>query len=151
VQSDPLTERYQMTPEEFDRLFDGALTEWVSDAAQSLLAAYFPVAVIEQLRASSVPAPMLFFGYLKRLEGDLEAEESFAQDLFRLLGDEDGFEWPSGDLGRCLALAVSERIVGHVLLDSTCARQQSALEDANDAIWETGTERTGAKAGRAVC
>jgi hypothetical protein len=45
-----------MTPEEFDRLFDGAFAEWARDPAQSLLVAYFPPAVIERLRASSVPA-----------------------------------------------------------------------------------------------
>jgi hypothetical protein len=43
---------------------------------------------------------------LKRLESDPEAEASFTLDLFRLLSDENGFEWPVDDLGRCLALAV---------------------------------------------
>jgi hypothetical protein len=95
-----------MTPEEFDRLFDNAFTEWAKDPAQSLLVAYFPPSVIERLRASSVPAPALFFEYLKRLESDRATEQSFTEDLFRLLGDEDGFEWPPDDLGRCLALAV---------------------------------------------
>jgi hypothetical protein len=62
--------------------------------------------VVERLRASSVPAPVLFFEYLKRVETDPEAERSFTHDLFWLLGDEDGFEWPADDLGCCLALAV---------------------------------------------
>jgi hypothetical protein len=83
-----------MTPEEFDRLFDGALTEWTQDPAQSLLAACFPPAVIERLRASSIPAPALFFEYLKRLETDPKAEQSVTHDLFRLSADEDRFEWP---------------------------------------------------------
>ena len=43
---------------------------------------------------------------LKRLETEPELQESFILDLFRLLGDEDGFDWPVDDLGRCLALAV---------------------------------------------
>jgi hypothetical protein len=70
------------------------------------LVTYFPPTVIERLRASSVPAPALFFEYLKYLETDPEAEQNFTQDLFRLLGDKDGFDWPADDLGRCLALAV---------------------------------------------
>ena len=40
------------------------------------------------------------------LETEPELEESFTLNLFRLLGDEDRFEWPVDDLGRCLALAV---------------------------------------------
>jgi hypothetical protein len=95
-----------MTPEEFDHLFDGAFADWAQDTAQSLLFFYFPPAVIKRLRASPIPAPALFFEYLKRLETDSEAEQSFTQYLFRLLGDEDGFEWPADELGRCLALAV---------------------------------------------
>src|SRR5262249_9332798 len=96
----------EMTPEEFDRLFDDAFSEWVQHPAQSLLVTYFPPAVIERLRASSVPVPALFFLYLKRLESDPEAEQNFTHDLFRLLTDEEGFDWPADDLGRCLALAV---------------------------------------------
>ena len=61
---------------------------------------------IERLRRSSVAAPAYFFQYLKRLETEPELQESFILDLFRLLGDEDGFDWPVDDLGRCLALAV---------------------------------------------
>ena len=49
---------------------------------------------------------MHFFQYLKRLETEPELEESFTLDLFRLLSDEDGFAWPLGDLGLCVALAV---------------------------------------------
>jgi hypothetical protein len=70
------------------------------------LVAYFPPAVIERLRASSTTAPALFFLYLKRLESDPEAEQNFTHDLFRLLTDEEGFDWPADDLGRCLTLAV---------------------------------------------
>jgi hypothetical protein len=85
-----------MTPEEIDRLFDGAFSEWVQDPAQSLLVTYFPPAVIERLRASSVPAPLLFFDYLEGLESDPEAEKSFTDDLFRLLCDAESFDWAGG-------------------------------------------------------
>jgi hypothetical protein len=43
---------------------------------------------------------------LKRLESDPTTEQSFTLDLFRLLGDEDGFDCSMDDLGRCLALAI---------------------------------------------
>jgi hypothetical protein len=43
---------------------------------------------------------------LKRLETEPDLQDSFTLDLFQLLGDEDGFDWPVDDLGRCLALAV---------------------------------------------
>ena len=48
----------------------------------------------------------VLFQYLKRLETEPELQESFTLDLFRLLGEEDGFDWPVDDLGRCLAPAV---------------------------------------------
>ena len=44
--------------------------------------------------------------YLKRLETDPEAEQGFTHDLFRLSTDGESFEWPTNDLGRCLALSV---------------------------------------------
>ena len=95
-----------MNPEDFSRFFGGAFDDQSGDADQSSLRAYFLVAVIERLRASSVAAPAHFFQYLKRLETEPEVESSFTLDLFRLLGDEDGFEWPVDDLGRCLARGV---------------------------------------------
>jgi hypothetical protein len=90
-----------MIPKDFSRFFD----DQGQNAAQSPLRAYFPPAVIERLRVSSV-APSRLFGAELRLETDPEAEASFTLDLLRLLGDGDGFEWPVDDLGRCLALAV---------------------------------------------
>jgi hypothetical protein len=128
-------------PEEFDRLFDGALAEWIRDPAQSLLVTYFPLAVVKRLRASSVPGPVLFFEHLKHLESDPDAEKSFNHDLFRLLADEDRFDRPTNDLGRCLALAVfedhaRERLAGNghelKMLDDTdsgacCARQRRSF------------------------
>ena len=95
-----------MTPEDLDGFFDDASNDRSADAEQSPLKAYFPVSVIERLRRSSVAAPAYFFQYLKRLETEPELQESFTLDLFRLLGDEDGFDWPVDDRGRCLALAV---------------------------------------------
>jgi hypothetical protein len=86
-----------MTPEEFDRMFDGAFAKWVRDRAQSLLTAYFPLAVIDRLRASSVSAPTLLFEPLKRLETETEAEQSSTQDLFRLLADEGCFDGSADD------------------------------------------------------
>ena len=82
------------------------VSRFCKSTEQSPLKAYFPVSVIERLRGSSVAAPAYFFQYLKRLETEPELQESFTLDLFRLLGDEDGFDWPVDDLGRCLALAV---------------------------------------------
>jgi hypothetical protein len=95
-----------LNPDDLDRFLDEIFADQSQDAAQSPLNAYFPVAVIERLRASPVAPSRLFVAELKRLETDPEAEQSFTLDLFRLLGDEDGFEWPVDDLGRCLALAV---------------------------------------------
>ena len=97
-----------MTPDDFDRLFDDAFDDRGDAAAQSPLRAYFPPAVIERLRASSVAPSRLFVAELKRLETEPELQKSFTLDLFRLLGDEDSFDWPLDDLGRCLALAVSQ-------------------------------------------
>ena len=56
--------------------------------------------------ASAILRSSYFDHVLKRLETEPELQESFTLDLFRLLGDEDGFDWPVDDLGRCLALAV---------------------------------------------
>jgi len=56
--------------------------------------------------ASAILRSSCFDHVLKRLETEPELQESFTLDLFRLLGDEDGFDWPVDDLGRCLALAV---------------------------------------------
>jgi hypothetical protein len=123
-----------MTPEEFDRLFDGAFTEWARDPAQSLLVAYFPPTVIERLRASSVSAPaLLFFEYLKRLETDPETEQSFTEDLFRLLGDGDGFDWPVNDLGRCLALVVFREHARERMIGS--GPDPKTLDDRDGAEW----------------
>jgi hypothetical protein len=104
-----------MNAEDFDRLFDGAFAEWVQDPAQSLLFPFFPPPVVERLRASSMAPSSLFFAELKRLEGDPKAEVLFSQGLFLLLDDEEGFDWPADDLGRCLALAVFREHIRHLL------------------------------------
>jgi hypothetical protein len=77
-----------MNPEDFSRFFDENFTDQSQDAPQSPLRVCFPVALIEQLRASLVATSRLFVAELKRLAIDSEAEESF--DLFGFLGDEDG-------------------------------------------------------------
>jgi hypothetical protein len=92
-----------MNPED-SRFFEN--DDQSQDATQLPLSTYFPTFVIEGLRASSVPPPVQFSQYLKRLETEPEVEESFTLDLFRLLGDEDGFDWPLDDLSRCLTLSV---------------------------------------------
>ena len=56
--------------------------------------------------ASAILRSSSFDHVLKRRETEPELQESFTLDLFRLLGDEDGFDWPVDHLGRCLALAV---------------------------------------------
>jgi hypothetical protein len=66
--------------------------------------------VIERLRASSVAAPAQFSQSLKLLETEPEPQESFTLDLFRLLGDEGGFDWPVDDLRRCLCTRVEDLI-----------------------------------------
>jgi hypothetical protein len=71
-----------MNPENLDRFLDKIFAEWSQDAAQSPLRAYFPALVIERLRASSVPLPVQFSQYLKRLETETELEDSFAHGLF---------------------------------------------------------------------
>jgi hypothetical protein len=63
-----------MTSDDFDRLFDDAFEDGGADAALSHLRAYFPVSVVERLRASSVPPPVRFSQYLKRLEAEPELE-----------------------------------------------------------------------------
>jgi hypothetical protein len=49
---------------------------------------------LERLRASSVPPSAQFFQYLKRLETEPDLQDRFTLDLFRLLGDQDAFDWP---------------------------------------------------------
>lgn len=54
-------------------------------------------------------------------------------DLFRLLGDEDGFDWPVDDMGRCFPLAVfrehtKQRLSGQELEPET-------LDDKDSADW----------------
>jgi len=95
-----------MTPDDFSRFFGGDFDDQSQNAEESPLRAYFPVMVIERLRASPTAAPVLFFGYLKRLESESALQENFTTDLFGLLGDADGFDCPLDDLGCCLALAV---------------------------------------------
>jgi hypothetical protein len=125
-----------MNPEDFDLLFDDAFDDQSPDAAQSQLRAYFPPAVIERLRASSVAAPVHFFQYLKRLETEPELQDSFTLDLFWLLGDEDGFDWPLDDLGRCLARAVFRE---HT-------KQRVDSQEPEPETLEDTTERTGGNA-----
>jgi hypothetical protein len=118
-----------MIPEDFSRFFD----DQGQNAAQSPLRAYFPVSVIERLRASSVAPSRLFGAELKRLETEPEAEPSFTLDLARLLGDAGGFDWPVNDLGRCLALAVFHEHAKQLFTGP--GPDKEALDDADRADW----------------
>jgi hypothetical protein len=120
-----------MYPDDFTRFFNHDNKS--QDAEQSPLRALFPASVIE-LRASSVPAPVQFSQYLKRLETEPELQESFTLDLFRLLGDEKGFNWPLNDLGRCLALAVF-RAHTKERLQSQAAKPETLADDPGSADW----------------
>jgi hypothetical protein len=103
------------------------------NATQSPLIAYFPAAVVERLRASSAPPSAQFFRYLKRLETEPELEKSFTANLFRLLADEESFEWPLDDLGRCLALAVFREHTKHRL--GSQSPDLETLDDTDGADW----------------
>jgi hypothetical protein len=71
-----------------------------------IVSGLFPASGCRTAQSEFSPAPTLCFEYLKYLEADPETEQVFSHDLFRLLADEDVFDWTVNDLGRCLALAV---------------------------------------------
>jgi hypothetical protein len=71
--------------------------------------------------------------YLKRLETDPELEESFTLDLFRLLGDEERFDWLVDDVGRCLAVTVFREHTKQRL--SSHDPESEKLDDTDRADW----------------
>jgi hypothetical protein len=89
-----------MTPEGFSRFFDEDFADQSQDTGQSPLESLLP-ALGRRTASSRLDRSTAIH---RGIEPELE--ESFTLDLFRLLGDEDGFEWPLDDLGRCLARGV---------------------------------------------
>jgi hypothetical protein len=55
------------------------------------------------------------------------------KDLFRLLSDEDGFDWPLDDLGLCLALAVFREHTKERLKSRD--PEPETLDDTDPADW----------------